>query len=171
MPKKKLKQKAERLIEQFLLEINQFSPKCVILFGSYARGNFTEYSDIDVCVIAERLPENELIRRTLVGFYNTPKIAAIGFYPQEFINFIKKRRCFVYDIIADGIVVYNDGFFENIKSVYEGCIRKFQMIREANGWRWKKANEDYSKVQDKTLSNVHEILDLSCNTQHVTRNT
>jgi len=139
LPKKKLKLKAERLIEQFLLEINQLSPKCVILFGSYARGDFTESSDIDLCVIAERLPEDELRRRTLVGFYNTPKITAIGFYPQEFINFLKKKRCFVYDIISDGVIVYDDSFFENIKSIYDGCIRKFQMIREANGWRWNKS--------------------------------
>lgn len=141
LPKKKLKIEAERLIERFLSEINQLCPKCVILFGSYAKGNFTEGSDIDLCVIAERLPEDELRRRTLVGLYNTPKITAIGFYPQEFINFLKKRRCFVYDIISDGIVVYDDGFFEKIKSVYEECIREFQMIREANGWRWKKINE------------------------------
>ena len=139
LPKKRLKLKAEKLIEQLLLEINQFNPKCVILFGSYARGNFTEDSDIDLCVIAEQLPEDELRRRTLAGFYNIPKITAIGFYPQEFISFLKKRRCFVYDIISDGIVVYDDGFFEKIKSVYERCICEFQMIREANGWRWNKA--------------------------------
>ncbi|MBC8232207.1 nucleotidyltransferase domain-containing protein [bacterium] len=141
LPKKKLKLEAERLIKRFLLEINQLSPKCIILFGSYARGNFTEGSDIDLCVIAKRLPNDELKRRTFVGLYNTPKITAIGFYPQEFIKFLKKRRCFVYDIISDGIVVYDDGFFENIKIVYEKCIREFQMIREANGWRWKKNNE------------------------------
>lgn len=139
LPKKKLKLKAERLIERFLLEINQFSLKCVILFGSYAKGNFTEDSDIDLCVIAEQLPEDELRRRTLGGFYSTPKITAIGFYPQELINFLKKGSCFVYDIISDGMVVYDDGCFENIKSVYEECIREFQMIREANGWRWKKS--------------------------------
>ena len=146
LPKKRLKLEAERLIERFLSEINQLGPKCVILFGSYARGNFTEGSDIDLCVIAERLPEDELRRRTLVGFYNTPKIAAIGFYPQEFINFLKKRRCFVYDIISDGVVVYDEkrgeacasGFFEEVKSVYERCISEFQMMKEANGWRWKK---------------------------------
>jgi predicted nucleotidyltransferase len=138
LPKEKLKLEAEKLIERFLSQINQLSPKCVILFGSYAKGNFTEDSDIDLCVIAERLPEDEMRRRTLVGLYKTPKITAMGFYPQEFINFLKKRRCFVYDIISDGIVVYNDGFFEGIKIVYEECIREFQMIRESNGWRWKR---------------------------------
>jgi len=137
-PKEKLKLEAEKLIEQFLSQISQLSPKCVILFGSYARGNFTEGSDIDLCVIAQRLSEDELKRRTLVGLYDTSKINAIGFYPQEFINFLKKRRCFVYDIISDGIVVYDDGFFEKVKSVYEECIRKFRMIREANGWRWER---------------------------------
>ena len=137
LPKRKLKLDAERLIERFLSEINQLSPKCVILFGSYAKGNFTESSDIDLCVIAERLPEDELGRRTLVGCYNTPKITAIGFYSQEFINFLKKRRCFVYDIISDGIVVYDDDSFEKIKSVYEERVREFQMIKEANSWRWR----------------------------------
>jgi predicted nucleotidyltransferase len=136
LPKRKLKQEAERLIEQFLSEIHPLRPKCVILFGSYAKGNFTEGSDIDVCVIAEGLPEDELRRRTLTGSYRTPKIAAMGFYPLEFMDFLKKRRCLVYDIISDGIAVYGEDFFEEIKGIYEECIRAFGMIKETEGWRW-----------------------------------
>lgn len=34
--------------------------KKVFLFGSYARGNYTENSDIDVCVIAEDISNNYL---------------------------------------------------------------------------------------------------------------
>jgi uncharacterized protein len=34
--------------------------KKVILFGSYARGNYTEKIDIDVCVIAENISNNYL---------------------------------------------------------------------------------------------------------------
>lgn len=32
----------------------------VILFGSYARGNYTDNSDIDVCIIAEDVSNNYL---------------------------------------------------------------------------------------------------------------
>ena len=34
--------------------------KKVILFGSYARGNYTDNSDIDVCIIAENISNNYL---------------------------------------------------------------------------------------------------------------
>ncbi len=34
--------------------------KRVILFGSYARGNYTDNSDIDVCIIAENISNNYL---------------------------------------------------------------------------------------------------------------
>ncbi|MEK7274232.1 MAG: nucleotidyltransferase domain-containing protein, partial [Candidatus Desantisbacteria bacterium] len=34
--------------------------KKVILFGSYARGNYTNNSDIDVCIIAENISNNYL---------------------------------------------------------------------------------------------------------------
>lgn len=34
--------------------------KKVILFGSYARGNYTDNSDIDVCIIAEDISNNYL---------------------------------------------------------------------------------------------------------------
>ncbi len=32
-----------------------FSPKKIILFGSYARGDFTENSDIDIAVIVDKI--------------------------------------------------------------------------------------------------------------------
>ncbi len=35
--------------------------KKVILFGSYARGNYTDNSDIDVCIIAENISNNYLV--------------------------------------------------------------------------------------------------------------
>jgi predicted nucleotidyltransferase len=38
----------------------------VVLYGSYARGDFNEWSDIDVLVIAEQLPENPIERLSLV---------------------------------------------------------------------------------------------------------
>ncbi len=34
--------------------------KKMILFGSYARGNYTDNSDIDVCIIAENISNNYL---------------------------------------------------------------------------------------------------------------
>jgi len=39
---------------------NDISVKKVFIFGSFAKGNFTDNSDIDVCVIAEDVDNNFL---------------------------------------------------------------------------------------------------------------
>lgn len=39
---------------------NLLSVKKVIIFGSYAKGNFSDDSDIDVCVIADNIKNNFL---------------------------------------------------------------------------------------------------------------
>ncbi|MBO3840050.1 MAG: nucleotidyltransferase domain-containing protein, partial [Candidatus Brockarchaeota archaeon] len=45
-------------MQDFLRQVEKLEPKLIILFGSHARGDFTEESDIDICVVAENLPEN-----------------------------------------------------------------------------------------------------------------
>lgn len=42
-----------------LLERDNFPVKKMILYGSYAKGDFKSYSDIDVCVISDRFSENK----------------------------------------------------------------------------------------------------------------
>ncbi|MEM1595519.1 MAG: nucleotidyltransferase domain-containing protein, partial [Ignisphaera sp.] len=37
---------------------NRFSLKLVVLFGSRARGNYTDESDIDILVVADNLPKD-----------------------------------------------------------------------------------------------------------------
>jgi len=134
-PRGRLRKEAERLLESFLEEARPLAPKCVILFGSYARGDFTEGSDIDVCVIAENLPRDELARRCLTGLYSTPKIRAIGFYPEEFLQFLTDLRFLAYDIVADGVPIHDDGFFSEIKRAYSDCLKKHGIVREKKGWR------------------------------------
>ncbi len=63
LPKKKLREEADLLLKRFLEEIRPLRPRCVLLFGSYARGDFRGSSDIDVCVVAEGLPEGVFERR------------------------------------------------------------------------------------------------------------
>ena len=51
----------KKTILKFKADIqNDLNIKKIILFGSYAKGNYTENSDIDVCVIAENI-ENDYL--------------------------------------------------------------------------------------------------------------
>ena len=135
MPREAFRREAEKLLKSFLEEVQPLAPRCIILFGSYARGNFTEFSDIDACVIAENLPTEEFARRSLAGLYSTKKIKAIGFYPGEFLQYLKGLRFLAYDIVSDGIPIYDDGFFSEVKRVYNDCLREHGIVREAKGWR------------------------------------
>jgi len=134
LPRERLRKEADKLLKSFLEEIQPLAPKCVVLFGSYARGDFTEGSDIDVCVIAENLPRDELARRCLTGLYSTPNIRAIGFHPEEFLQYLTGLRFLSYDIMADGVVLYDSGFFSEMKRVYGCCLRKHGIVREKKGW-------------------------------------
>jgi len=135
LPRERLKKEAEALLKNFIKEISSLKPKCILLFGSYAREDFTELSDIDVCVIAENLPSDELQRRNLRGVYSTPKIRAIGFYPEEFLNYLRNLRLFAYDIISEGRVLYDEGFFAEARRTYQECLKKFKLIKKSQGWR------------------------------------
>lgn len=44
-------------------------------------------------------------------------------------------RFLAYDIVADGVPMYDDDFFSEIKRVYSDCLRKQGILREEKGWR------------------------------------
>ncbi len=60
------KKEIERKLKKYITLVRKdFSPKKIILYGSYARGNYTELSDIDIAVIVEEIKGDflELITR------------------------------------------------------------------------------------------------------------
>ena len=88
--------------------VGRFAPEKIILFGSYARGDATEQSDVDLMVVAQTdLPQRErfkAIRRLLADFP-----VALDVYlktPEEY----ERWRCVVNHVVyfADkyGKVVY-----------------------------------------------------------------
>ncbi|MBT3169351.1 MAG: nucleotidyltransferase domain-containing protein [Candidatus Cloacimonetes bacterium] len=57
----KIPNEIKKVILKFRTDIeNDLKIKKIILFGSYAKGNYTENSDIDVCVIAENVENGYL---------------------------------------------------------------------------------------------------------------
>lgn len=135
MPRERLSKGLDRELRSFLGRIRGLSPRCVILFGSYARGDFTEGSDADVCVIAERLPNEELKRRTLFSIPMEGRIRAIGFAPDEFLRYLRTGRFLAYDIMAEGVTLFDDGFYSKARREYEICLEKYGITREYDGWR------------------------------------
>ena len=82
------------------MEKDGFPVKALILYGSYARGNFNAYSDIDVCIISDKLLKSKDYYETYLWkkvLEVDPRIEPVGYHPRDFkdidplVNEIKKE--------------------------------------------------------------------------------
>jgi len=98
------KKKLKKVIEC----IKRYKPEKIILFGSYARGDADEYSDLDFVVIKrtkrrflERLIEvAELIDSDL------GQVDVFVYTPEEFQRMIEWENPFIENVLKEGKVVY-----------------------------------------------------------------
>ena len=95
-----------RTINTLISELskNDIPVEKAVLFGSYARGNFNSYSDIDLALISEkfignRFLDKELIRKYIVNV-NTD-ISPVPFRPDDF----NENNLLAREILKEGIVI------------------------------------------------------------------
>ncbi len=89
--------------------IEAINPLKIILFGSYAYGNPTPNSDIDLFVVMESA-EKPVRRRMLLSklFLNREKpIDLIVYTPAELAQKISTNDSFISEIINNGAVLYD----------------------------------------------------------------
>jgi predicted nucleotidyltransferase len=136
LPKEKLRNAAYEKVREFLCQVEKLKPRLIVLFGSYARGDFTEESDIDVCVVAESLPEDVFERRSLSGLYKVSNLKAVGYFPEEFLKGLEKPNFFLHDVLEEGMIVYSDEtFLKMVMEKRETIKWKLGLVKEHGGWR------------------------------------
>ena len=115
----------------------------LVVFGSYARGDFREISDIDLFAIIEELPLRHFDRSTLMSSVLTPyfsqRITVIAKTKKEFLSTFSPLYL---DIGLDGKVVYDtDGFMKERLAKIKTIISQAGLFREMRGpsdqrWDW-----------------------------------
>ena len=87
----------------------------LVLFGSAARGEMRESSDVDILLIAKNLPEKryyriQFLRKDLPFTGLGHPVCFIAYTPEEFLSGFPS---FYLDLGVDGIILYDtDGFLE-----------------------------------------------------------
>ncbi|MDO8497516.1 MAG: nucleotidyltransferase domain-containing protein [bacterium] len=102
------KNKIQKQLKIFIKRVREaYEPEEIILFGSYARGEATEYSDVDILVVARSFknidPFKRHIRLHKLGNDLNPDFNAFGFTPIE----LKKSSYLttLRDALQTGVVI------------------------------------------------------------------
>ena len=89
-------QQLNNIINDYITKLKQrINLEQIILYGSYAKGNANEWSDIDLYIVSKELPENELKGTNgfnldcLVGKFD-PRLEVIGINPNQLKDPIEK---------------------------------------------------------------------------------
>ena len=102
----KVDEKLLETIVQRILEVTQ--PEKIILFGSYARGDATEHSDIDILIIQHSdLPRHKRatpIRLALLGLFPSKDI--VVYTPEEVEDWKTASTSFIASVLREGRVLY-----------------------------------------------------------------
>ena len=97
-------EKMERLVEC----LRKYNPERIIIFGSYARGDSDEFSDIDIVVIKKT--EKRFIERLIEVARHLDndlgKVDVSVYTKKEFKDMSKMGNPFIEKIKAEGRIIY-----------------------------------------------------------------
>ena len=119
-------------VERFVEKVRQLDPLLVLLFGSVATGEFTQYSDADVLVVCERPADWETVYACSDGV-----VQPVVKTRDELAAQIAAGEPFFCEIVEEGQVLFDAG------GVYVWLCRRVAAARErwglertVDGWRW-----------------------------------
>ncbi|WP_256202660.1 nucleotidyltransferase domain-containing protein [Sulfuracidifex tepidarius] len=92
----------ERLCNNYSKKVN---PKIVILFGSRARGDYTNESDIDVLVVSDALPKDSREGFGILFDPNEPEVEPAAMNTEVFMRKLKNGSTFILEVIEDGKIL------------------------------------------------------------------
>ena len=126
----------EKMIEEYLVKLRdcrEYDIKSVILFGSVARGQAREDSDIDIIVVACGLPE----LRERIGhrpFRSPVRIQDIWMTPEELEDMVIAKTGFVMDALLEGKVLHDDGTVAAARERLVESLQRLKARKLNHGW-------------------------------------
>ena len=117
---KELEKFVKRLVEYLERDVT------VILFGSYAKGNYNLASDIDLIVISDKLKGNPMERTKMLYELNTEflPLDILAYRREEFLRALENLSPSALDAIKEGKVLYDSGFYVTARKFFEELCRK-----------------------------------------------
>jgi len=121
------------MLESICSKYEHLKPRLIVLFGSYARGDYTDESDIDVLVVSDMLPRDP--RQSFEKLFDPrePRITPIGLNTEVFLSKLRRGEPFILEILEDGrVLCVDEKFYEEIARVFTEVRRRY--VRRGRTW-------------------------------------
>lgn len=99
-------------ISNYLRE--RFNPHSIVLFGSYARGDYKDLSDIDILVITDSYLKISDINKNIPKSIKSEKISIVTYPLSDFNELFNEGSLFIAHLIREGKILFDDGSYEKI---------------------------------------------------------
>ena len=107
--------------------------RLVVLYGSRARGDHLEDSDVDILVVADELPRDPREAYMMLLDPEHPEIQPLGMNTRVFTRKLREASTFILEILEDGIIICGDPQFqEEVMREYEKARRQYE--RRGKTW-------------------------------------
>lgn len=124
-------------LRELVERLRSYGIRLITLFGSRARGDYTENSDVDVLVVADEFPRDPREAYAIVAKLADPKVVPTCFNTESFVKKLENESTMIMEVLEDGKVVYADeGFFEEV-------IAKYREVRK----RWTRSGKTWKRVK------------------------
>ncbi len=112
-------QRRIKLAKEFIDQVaKKLGPITAVIIGSTSRGDFNKWSDIDVIIISENLPENPLKRFDKLTPHIRPGIEPIPLKPADATRLARKKAPVTKEII-NGIILRDDlKIIQKLRNIY-----------------------------------------------------
>ena len=103
-----INRKSNKIVKRFInLIIKKFNLKKIIIFGSFARGDYHKGSDLDLIIVGE-FKERFIDRIGKILELNDSdlEIDVMVYTEEELQKMIQEKRPFIQQALEEGIVVY-----------------------------------------------------------------
>nr|MDO8077857.1 nucleotidyltransferase domain-containing protein [Candidatus Freyarchaeota archaeon] len=131
---KSLEKYAEN-IERFLGEVDRaHGLRTAVIFGSHAKNQATQHSDVDMVIVCRNLPKNWLDRLKTVTKHAKFPLQALIYTRKELEEVVRRPSFVILDAIVEGIPLKDDGTWEKAKQIYREIREKYNLKKEGKKW-------------------------------------
>jgi predicted nucleotidyltransferase len=124
----------------------------LVLFGSTARGEATEFSDLDILLVADGLPEKFTTRtRHLRGLLPSELRGTVSFIAKTRAEFEAGFPSYYLDIALDGVVLYDREKYMHqklarIRELTQAAALMRRHTDDGFRWEWKKPPKGHWRI-------------------------